>query len=97
MLSTGVISGVVVFNAVSLLFGYSVARAASLEQSSAIAIAFEIGIHNAVLAIFIAMTVLNNPVLALPAAVYSVTMNVLGLGFGWWVRGRVADTVASAI
>jgi BASS family bile acid:Na+ symporter len=87
--------GVVIFNTIGLLLGYSVARAASLDQKSAIAIGFEIGIHNAVLAIFIAMTALNNPLFALPAAVYSITMNVLGFAFGLWIRNRSTEMVTS--
>jgi BASS family bile acid:Na+ symporter len=90
-------SSVVIFNAISLLLGYSVARAASLDQQGAIAIGFEIGIHNAVLAIFIAMTALNNPLFALPAAVYSITMNMLGFAFGLWVRGRSNERVARVL
>ena len=40
----------------------------------ATAICFEIGIHNSTLAIFIALAVLNNFQLAVPAVMYSTSM-----------------------
>ena len=41
------------------------------------------------------MTALNNSQMALPAAVYSVTMVFFGVAFGLWVkrRGRFVTTV----
>lgn len=40
----------------------------------ATAISFEVGIHNSTLAIYVALSVLGNLQLALPAALYSVSM-----------------------
>jgi bile acid:Na+ symporter, BASS family len=80
---------VVTFNLLSLAIGYSVSRAMTLEQPSAVAITFQLGIRSAVLSIYIAMTALNSSQLALPAAVYSVTMVLLGLAFGLWVKRSV--------
>ena len=42
------------------------------------------------LAIFVAMTALNDAQMALPAAVYSITMVLFGMTFGVWVRWRNA-------
>ena len=82
---------VLLFNAISLVLGYYLSRAAGLDQSTATAISFEIGIHNSTLAIFIALSVLGNFQLALPAAVYSVSMYMMAPLFGWLVlRRRVA-------
>jgi BASS family bile acid:Na+ symporter len=73
---------VVAFNIVSLLAGYYLSRMAGLDKPMSTAISYEIGIHNSTLAIFIALAVLNNFQLALPAAIYSVSMYVTATLFG---------------
>jgi BASS family bile acid:Na+ symporter len=84
---------VLAFNLVSLLAGYYVARATGLDKPISTAISYEIGIHNATLAIFIALAVLNNFQLALPAAIYSFSMYVTATLFGLLVlRRRGAPT-----
>lgn len=81
---------VVGFNVLSLLAGYYLSRATGLDKSMATAISFEIGIHNSTLAIFIALAVLNDFQLALPAAMYSISMYFTATLFGLLVlrRGR---------
>ena len=79
---------VVLFNLVSLSAGYLVPLLLGLDRSSSIAIAYEIGIHNSTLAIFVAVSVLGNFQLMLPAAIYSVSMYVLATLFGVVVLGR---------
>ncbi|MNT23265.1 hypothetical protein D3C72_1586780 [compost metagenome] len=59
-----------------------------MDKPLATAIGFEIGIHNSTLAIFIALSVLNNFQLALPAAIYSVSMYVMAPLFGMLVLRR---------
>ena len=82
---------VIAFNLVSLLAGYYLSRLAGLDQGMATAISFEIGIHNSTLAIFIALAVLNNFQLALPAAIYSVSMYLTATAFGLLVLRRRAQ------
>ncbi|MGA6209237.1 bile acid:sodium symporter family protein [Nocardia testacea] len=60
----------------SLLIGYAVPRAFGVEQADAIAAGMEIGVHNAALAITIAVTVLGNETMAVPGAVYGFLMNI---------------------
>lgn len=82
---------VVAFNLVSLVLGYACSRLAGLDKSMATAVSFEIGIHNSTLAIFIALSVLNDFQLALPAAIYSVSMYLTATAFGWLlVRSKAA-------
>jgi BASS family bile acid:Na+ symporter len=51
----------------------------------------EIGIHNGTLAIFIALNVLNNATMSIPAAVYSLIMFVTaGVFVAWLNRQRAA-------
>lgn len=79
---------VVAFNAISLGMGYYVPRMMGLDKPNAIAIGYEIGIHNSTLAIFVALSVLGDFRLMLPAAIYSVSMYVLATAFGFLVLGR---------
>jgi len=79
---------VLIFNLASLLSGYFLSRASGLDKPMATAISYEIGIHNSTLAIFIALSVLNNFQLALPAALYSVSMYLTATLFGFLVLRR---------
>jgi bile acid:Na+ symporter, BASS family len=79
---------VVAFNLLSLAVGYFVPRALQSDHAAALAIAFELGVRSAVLAIYIAMTTLQSVEIALPAAVYSITMVLCALSFGSLVRSR---------
>ncbi len=81
---------VVLFNLASLLSGYYVSRGAGLDQPMSTAISYEIGIHNSTLAMFIALSVLNDFQLALPAALYSVSMYITATAFGLLILRRRA-------
>lgn len=78
----------VVFCLISLAIGFWVPRMLKVGTRQSIAISFEIGIHNATLAIVIAQTVLGSVELSLPAAVYGVLMFFIAFGFGFIIRGR---------
>lgn len=80
----------VLFCVVSLAVGYYVPQLFKVERGQAIASSFEIGIHNATLAIVIAQTVLRNDDMSLPAAIYGVLMFFVALGFGFLIRGKQA-------
>ena len=79
------------FNLVSMGLGYAAPVALRLPRLQAVAIAMEIGIHNGTLAIFIALNVLGNAAMSVPAAVYSLLMFFTAAGFAWWAARRVAD------
>jgi BASS family bile acid:Na+ symporter len=93
----GSLAGItVLFCAISLTIGFFVPRLFRVERRQAVASAFEIGIHNATLAIFIALAVLNNFQLALPAAIYSFSMYITATLFGLLVlRRRNAAAMAA--
>ncbi|GAA4833258.1 bile acid:sodium symporter family protein [Garicola koreensis] len=80
----------VLFCLLSLAVGFWAPRGFGIEPRQALASSFEIGIHNATLAIVIAQTVMGSVELSLPAAVYGVLMFFIALGFGYLVRGRAA-------
>ena len=87
---------VVLFNVASLLAGYYVSRLAGLDKPMATAISYEIGIHNSTLAMFIALSVLGDFQLALPAALYSVSMYITATAFGMLVLRRRSPDPAAA-
>ncbi|MBA3462964.1 MAG: bile acid:sodium symporter family protein [Deltaproteobacteria bacterium] len=74
------------FNLASLFIGYVVPRVFRVEKRQAVAIGMEIGIHNGTLAIAIASSpqLLNNPMMAIPAAIYSLIMFFTAGAFGWF-------------
>ncbi len=86
----------IVFCLISLTVGYLVPRLLKVGKRQAIAASFEIGIHNATLAIVIAQTVLGSVELSLPAAVYGVLMFFIAFGFGFLIRERHATADAEA-
>ncbi len=77
-----------VFNLVSMLSGYLAPLALRLPKEQAVAIAMEIGIHNAALAIFIALNVLRNPAAAVVPGIYSLVMYVTASAFAVWLVRR---------
>lgn len=90
MTNLGALAGVVVtFCVLSLGIGFAVPRLLKIDRPQSIASAFEVGLHNATLAIVIARSVLQNPDMSLPAAVYGVLMFPLAAAFGMLiVRGK---------
>lgn len=87
---------VVLFCLLSLTLGFLVPRLFRVSHEQAVASSFEIGIHNATLAIVIAQTVLLNVEMSLPAAIYGVLMFFVAAAFGFIIRRAPADAVASA-
>ncbi|WP_035986003.1 bile acid:sodium symporter family protein [Leptolyngbya sp. KIOST-1] len=77
-------------NLAAMALGYAVALAAQLDQSSATAVTVEVGMQNGTLAIAIASapTLLNQPDLAIPAAIYSLIMFATGGAFAAWAMRR---------
>lgn len=80
----------ILFCLLSLSVGFFVPRWFGAPHRQAIATSFEIGIHNATLAIVVAQTVLDSTELSLPAAVYGVLMLPLAVSFGLLIRKRPA-------
>ena len=79
------------FNLISMGVGYAAPIALKLPRRQAIAIAMEIGIHNGTLAIFIALNVLGNARISVPAAVYSLLMFATAAVFACARNRRAPD------
>lgn len=78
------------FNLASMGLGYGAPLALKLPRKQAIAIAMEIGIHNGTLAIYIALNVMDNATMSIPAAVYSLLMFFTAAVFGWRITRNPA-------
>ena len=76
------------FNLVSMAVGYWVPRLLKLNLRQSIAIGMEIGIHNGTLAIALALSpaLLNNPTMAIPAALYGILAFFTAAAFGWMIN-----------
>ncbi len=72
--------GVLLLNLVAMLAGFWSGKLFQLPLTQQICIAIEVGIQNGTLAIAITAGLLNNPDMAVPAAVYSLLMYVTGFG-----------------
>ena len=83
MENIGALAGItVVFCLASLTLGFVIPRLFRVNRPQAVASSFEIGIHNATLAIVIAQSVLGNFEMSLPGAVYGVLMFFIAAAFG---------------
>lgn len=77
-------------NVSTMALGYGIATITRLHKDTVKAITIEVGIQNGTLALAIASapTFLNNPTMAIPAAIYSLLMYVTGIVFTYWGRSR---------
>ena len=82
---------VLLFNLLSMGVGYYLPRLFRVEKKQAIAIGMEIGIHNATLAIYIALNVMHNGTMALPSGTYGLLMFFTAAVFGMLVSRKRAS------
>lgn len=73
-------------NVATMALGVLTAKSLGLPREDRIAISLECGLQNAALAIFIAVSVLGNPVLVVPAITYALIMNITAGAYIFWVR-----------
>ncbi len=71
---------IALLNLLAMLAGFLAGRLFRLPLAQQVCIAIEVGIQNGTLAIAITAGLLNNPDMAVPAAVYSLLMYVSGFG-----------------
>ncbi|AFZ02601.1 bile acid:sodium symporter family protein [Calothrix sp. PCC 6303] len=84
--------GVLLLNLLATLSGFLAGKLFRLPLSQQICIAIEVGIQNGTLAIAITAGLLNNPDMAVPAAVYSLLMYVTGFGAILYGRQAIGST-----
>jgi len=71
----------VVFNMLAMAIGWVAGSVASLDTRDRMTIAIEAGIQNGALGIAIPATLIGNPEMAVPPAIYGVLMIVTSIGF----------------
>lgn len=79
------------FNLACLLVGYSLPRLFQLPPKQAVAISMEVGIHNGSLAIYIALSILNQGEMTIPAVVYSLIMFITAAIFAIWSQKKLTE------
>lgn len=84
-----------VLNVSTMAIGFFAARAAKLKRSQQVTIGLEVGIQNGTTAILVTQGLLNNSVMAIAPAIYSLLMFVTGGLFGYLVNlGRAPEPAA---
>ncbi len=89
-----VLLAAILLNLAAMTISFSIARVARLDNRQSTAIAIELGIHNAALAIAIGGTI--STTLTIPAAVYSAFMFISAGLFARLMYKRNSDAVAEA-
>ncbi|PJZ57719.1 bile acid:sodium symporter family protein [Leptospira barantonii] len=78
-------------NLITMALGFLGATLMKVTQSQRTSITIEVGIQNGTLGITIASTILNNPAMAIPSAIYSLIMFATGAIFSLWMH-RIPDS-----
>ena len=78
-----------VFCALSLTIGYYLPRLVGVGDRQAVASSMEIGVHNATLAIYVAVEILDDTEISIPAAVYSLFMFAFAALWGRYISRRL--------
>ncbi|WP_216935690.1 MULTISPECIES: bile acid:sodium symporter family protein [unclassified Acinetobacter] len=78
--SIGTATAILCFS--SLFIGYCIPLLMEIPEKMARACTFEIGIHNTAIALTIAISVLNNVTIAIPAGIYTIVMYSFATIFG---------------
>ncbi len=84
-------------NILTMALGYGLSTLSNLDKPSSKSITVEVGIQNGTLAIAIASTptLLNMPTMAIPAAIYALTMFATSAVFGWLLRKQSDQVIQS--
>jgi BASS family bile acid:Na+ symporter len=88
--------GVLLLNLVATLAGFFAGKVFRLPLTQQISIAIEVGIQNGTLAIAITAGLLNNPDMAMPAAIYSLLMYITGFGAILYGRQSIGSAEPAA-
>lgn len=81
-------------NAITMGTGFLLGAVARVETPGRIALAVECGMQNSALGITLALSLLGQPALAVPAVVYALLMNLTALGLIAWRSLQPARSVA---
>ncbi len=87
----------IALNIITLTIGYVSARKLTSNKADSITISMESGLQNVAQAIFVAVSVLHNAELMIPAIIYAVIMNISVAAIIYWARRSQPDELSPAI
>ncbi|AIE74632.1 MULTISPECIES: bile acid:sodium symporter family protein [unclassified Synechocystis] len=85
----------ITLNLLTMALGYGIAMLVGLGLAERKSITIEVGIQNGTLAIAIATTLLNNPMMAIPAAIYSIVMFLSSAIFAGLLKSKIFAGIRS--
>lgn len=77
-------------NVTAMTLGYGLGSLLRLPFAQLASITFEVGVQNLSMALFITLTFLRSPELAIATLVYALVMKITALSFVWYVGQRLA-------
>ena len=78
-------------NLVAMSLGYGLGHLLRLPFKQMASITFEVGVQNLTMALFVCLTFLKSPDLAVATFVYALFMKITALSFVWYVRKKLAE------
>jgi BASS family bile acid:Na+ symporter len=84
-------------NIVAMSLGYGTGRLLQLPFRQLATITFEVGVQNLAMALFVCLTFLKSPELAVATFVYALFMKISALTLVWYVRKRLAADAGAAL
>ena len=91
--TAGILMTAINISAMSLGFGLGKLMRLPFRQMASIT--FEVGVQNLSMALFVCLTFLNSPELAVATLVYALIMKITALSFVWYVRNKLATPAAA--
>jgi len=86
----------ILLNIITMTLGFYSARICHSKPADRITISLECGLQNVALAIFIAINVMGDAKLMVPAIIYALTMNISAAALIWFIRRTFSTTATSA-
>jgi BASS family bile acid:Na+ symporter len=83
-------------NIVAMSLGYGLGKLLRLPFKQMASITFEVGVQNLSMALFVCLTFLRSPDLAVATFVYALFMKITALSFVWYVRRQLAKPELAA-
>ena len=83
-------------NITAMSAGYGIGNLMRLPFPQMASITFEVGVQNLSMALFVSMTFLRSPELAVSTLVYALIMKITALSFVWYVRNRLGGKKSPA-
>ena len=76
-------------NITAMSLGFGIGKLMRLPFPQLASITFEVGVQNLSMALFVCLTFLKSPELAVATLVYALIMKISALSFVWYVRNRL--------